>query len=324
MESDREGLDSRPHRLHRCSSATPCRGHIPLLLHLLWPTRDLAFAEHKAEAQEASRFVAQLRKLNAGWTFRVWTDDECDSLMATAMPERLRAWRGLTPRMKRFDAIRPLILHVHGGLYLDVDVDCSRPLAPLLADPSTALVLRADFHGSAPPPAYRRALGIASRDVVATGNMVMGSIARHPLWLYYLDAIFDAPPRNTSQAGTSVVGHTGSGGLERAVLAFLAAHPAQRRSLRLLTSAEFQNAPRAPAACPSPPCDRLFCRHVHSLSPVEAQPKGDDDAAPQLSDSHRRNLAHWRPRRPREAPRGAAAFRAREAHAANRLRVAHM
>lgn len=34
--------------------------------------------------------------------------------------------------VKRADALRPFILHAHGGTYLDLDTECYRPLEPSL------------------------------------------------------------------------------------------------------------------------------------------------------------------------------------------------
>ena len=78
-----------------------------------------------------------------------------------------------------------------------------------------------------------RAPGCASPPAMASGNNLMGGAARHPLWLYYLDQIYDRklPPQGGELV--SVATHTGNGALERAVFAFLADHPSHRGSVRL-------------------------------------------------------------------------------------------
>jgi len=291
---------------HECTPATPCRGPFPRVLHLLWPTRDFVFAGHAAETEEAGRHVGRLRQLNPGWELRVWTDEDCERLMRSAMPDRLRAWRDLTPKMKRFDAIRPLILHVYGGIYLDVDVECARPFDPLLADrPTTALLLRAPWKAANSHQKGLKCLklhdqracapGCASPPAMASGNNLMGGAARHPLWLYYLDQIYDRklPPQGGELV--SVATHTGNGALERAVFAFLADHPSHRGSVRLLAAHEMQNTQLGQADCgylvgENYSCSRLACRHVKSLSPVEIQEGGDDNAAKQRNLSRLRNL----------------------------------
>ena len=278
MSSGTGGGGAMPTAMHKCTTATPCHGAFPHTFHLLWPTRELTFPGRPAEEARIRRVVDRLRGLHPSWQIRVWTDADCEQLMIQSMPARLAAWRLLAPRLKQFDAIRPLILHEHGGIYLDVDVECSRPIDALLTRPSTALLLRADdpacFHRVTPE---YRAHSLSTRRPIASGNHIMGSIARHPLWLYYLDAIYSHEPPDTT-----VVGHTGNGGLERAVSAFLADHPEQRPSLRLLTCAEFQNTGQSGACARGAQCANLTCRHTNSLSPVETQPGGDDNQQGQL------------------------------------------
>ncbi|EOD09830.1 hypothetical protein EMIHUDRAFT_105556 [Emiliania huxleyi CCMP1516] len=277
---------------HACTAATPCRGIFPRTFHVLWPTRELTFGGHKTEEREARTSVARLKELQPEWAVRVWTDSDCEALMAEAMPGRMPLYRALAPKLKQFDAIRTLILHVHGGIYLDLDVLCTRPLAPLLlGSPTTALLLRADWPRQ--NVEYRSILNMTSHRVVASGNHIMGSIARHPLWLYYLDIIFDGqacPAPTKSECEGSVIMHTGNGALERAVFAFLANHPKQRPSLRLLGERAFLNESQYRGQRRNVYADgQLVCRHLHSLSPVESQPGGDDDTKGQLKRSARHN-----------------------------------
>ena len=56
---------------------------------------------------------------------RIWTDEECHEFMKQHFSHYYSDWISLRPKLKQWDAIRPCILWIHGGIYLDHDVDCN-------------------------------------------------------------------------------------------------------------------------------------------------------------------------------------------------------
>ena len=73
--------------------------------------------------------------------------------------------------IQRADAVRYFILHHFGGLYVDLDFECLKPLEPVLHG-------RSCVFGSEP-----RAHALAYRMPVIIGNALMASVLGHPLWL---------------------------------------------------------------------------------------------------------------------------------------------
>lgn len=170
-----EGALGRPTSAQRVMlSPNPTLGPIPRIFHVIWPNKNLSFPGKPREEEKARYWNKHLQDVNPGWEMRVWTDDECEQLVTRKFPGFLAAWKALTPKLKMWDAIRPIILHTHGGIYLDVDVQCNRAFEPLLENAS--LLLRANFH----PDKYKGP---------AMGNHIMGSAPHHPLWLNYLAGI---------------------------------------------------------------------------------------------------------------------------------------
>jgi mannosyltransferase OCH1-like enzyme len=55
---------------------------------------------------------------NPGWTRRLWDQQAAEALLAERYPWMLDTWRNLGSRVLQSDALRPLILHEYGGLYL--------------------------------------------------------------------------------------------------------------------------------------------------------------------------------------------------------------
>jgi len=95
----------------------------------------------------------------------------------------LDTYDGYQSAIQRADAARYFIAHRYGGFYLDLDYDCSKPLADLVSGYS--LVLSYKLGGN------------FSRGV---SNSIFGSSAGHPFWQVVFDVL-----RNRS--GTPLDGH---------------------------------------------------------------------------------------------------------------------
>lgn len=67
--------------------------------------------------------------------YMLWTDASSREFIANNYPWFLTTFDEYTYPIQRADAIRYFVLHYHGGIYLDLDVGCLRPLDPLLVFP---------------------------------------------------------------------------------------------------------------------------------------------------------------------------------------------
>ena len=63
---------------------------------------------------------------NPGWASRLWRDKDIPPLRNQAAYDGARSWA------QKADVARYEILLDHGGVYLDTDVECVRPLTPIL------------------------------------------------------------------------------------------------------------------------------------------------------------------------------------------------
>lgn len=102
---------------------------IPRLLHRVWvggAEMPPAFAE----------FGRGFERLHPKWEMRLWTDADLDELDITdAERRRARSASELS------NVVRYEVLRRHGGVYLDTDVECRRPLDDLLAGVSAFAAL---------------------------------------------------------------------------------------------------------------------------------------------------------------------------------------
>jgi inositol phosphorylceramide mannosyltransferase catalytic subunit len=94
-------------------------GPIPKVVHRVWlgdaPLPDAARA-----------YEETWREHHPGWDFRLWRDEDAPRLVP---PRALAACRS---RAEAANLLRYEVLRRFGGLYVDTDVECRRPLDPLL------------------------------------------------------------------------------------------------------------------------------------------------------------------------------------------------
>ena len=125
------------------------RQRIPRVLHRVWLGGDLP-AQHAAWGET-------LAEHHPGWEMRLWTEDDFDALGITERDlTRSRTASELSDLM-RFE-----ILARHGGVYVDTDVECLRPIDPLLRGVDA-------FSGIELPG--------------RVGTAVLGSVPGHPLFV---------------------------------------------------------------------------------------------------------------------------------------------
>jgi inositol phosphorylceramide mannosyltransferase catalytic subunit len=95
---------------------------IPRIFHQIWLGPDPFPREYEAYQRSWTRH-------NPGWELRFWTEEHLpDELRRPEAAERLRA------PTERSDILRLEVLWRFGGVYVDADFECLRPIEPLLEE----------------------------------------------------------------------------------------------------------------------------------------------------------------------------------------------
>jgi mannosyltransferase OCH1-like enzyme len=93
---------------------------IPRVIHQIWIGPDPLPEDHR-------RWIETWRSNHPSWEHRLWTEENLpQDPIRPEILERLRA------PVERADILRLEILYRHGGIYVDADVECLRPVDPVL------------------------------------------------------------------------------------------------------------------------------------------------------------------------------------------------
>lgn len=132
-------------------------------------------------------FAETWRRHNPDWTYKLWSQADMDDLVKRTFPELHDFYCTLPFDIQRWDLIRYLILYAEGGIYVDADIECFRPISPLLDGKEL-------FFGLEPPEHICIVNGKRQRAVC---NAFMGSVKGHPVWKFIVRKVQEAVNSHT-------------------------------------------------------------------------------------------------------------------------------
>lgn len=107
------------------------------------------------------------RKYNPSFGIRIWNQTEAHTFIETEYPWFLPTYDAYKHPIQRVDALKYFVMYHFGGVYMDLDVACRRPLEPLLQFPAW-------FPEASP---------------FGVNNDLMASIPRHSIFLEMTSAL---------------------------------------------------------------------------------------------------------------------------------------
>lgn len=142
---------------------------IPALIHQTWKDTDVP--------PEWQKWADSWRIHHPGWGYRLWTDADNRAFLQEHYPWFLPVYDGYPEAIMRADAIRYFLLDHFGGLYVDLDFECLKPVTEILDGHD--LVLGCE------PDAHTRLLLARRRGFDRiVGNAFIASRPGHPFWAH--------------------------------------------------------------------------------------------------------------------------------------------
>ncbi|MFE5947948.1 glycosyltransferase [Streptomyces sp. NPDC056480] len=142
---------------------------IPHIIHQTWKS---------AEVPPRWRaWVESWQRHHPSWEYRLWTDEDNRDFLHRHYPWFLPVYDGYPKGIMRADAIRYFLLDHFGGVYVDLDFECLRPLNGLIGGHGLILGYEPEAHAGMGLARERRIERIV-------GNAFLASRPRHPLWAH--------------------------------------------------------------------------------------------------------------------------------------------
>lgn len=161
---------------------------IPRLIHQLWKTHQVP--------PTYQRWQASWKKLNPGFSYKLWTDRDIEQLVEVDFPAYKSLFHSYRHKICQVDLARYLILKKFGGVYADLDFECLRPLDDLLEARQLVLGVEPAAHET-----LHKAVQEGMTRIVC--NAWIASIPEHPFWDHLLKDLL------SSAAEEDVLDNTG-------------------------------------------------------------------------------------------------------------------
>lgn len=97
---------------------------IPKIIHQTWKTETLP--------HPFNILADTWKELHPDWEYKLWTDEMNRELIRGHYPEFLERYDGYPRNIQRVDAFRYFVLLKEGGIYIDVDFECTTNISPLI------------------------------------------------------------------------------------------------------------------------------------------------------------------------------------------------
>ncbi|NES20688.1 MAG: glycosyltransferase [Symploca sp. SIO3E6] len=140
---------------------------IPKVIHQTWKNHHIP--------AEMIEFQQSWKNHHPDWEYRLWTDEDNRQFLQANYSWFLSIYDGYPENIFRVDAIRYFILMHHGGVFIDLDFECLRPLDELLDGKELLLGLEPDAHVQLLLPQARGLTHIVCPSLMA-------SRVGHPFW----------------------------------------------------------------------------------------------------------------------------------------------
>lgn len=110
---------------------------IPKIIHFIW-FQNLYNADNRPSQipVQGSHAPDLCRKFNPSYEIRMWNATSARTFIAEHYEWFLPVYDGYRYPIQRIDALKYFVLFHYGGVYMDLDIACRRPLDPLLQFPA--------------------------------------------------------------------------------------------------------------------------------------------------------------------------------------------
>lgn len=147
---------------------------IPRILHQIW------IGPNKIPI-EFHEYSETWRKLNPQWRMELWTDEKIENKLNL---KNSFLYNKATSYAEKADIARYHILFLYGGLYVDMDYECLKPIDKLMYENMDFIACKeADDYSKTVPTFYNNGLLACSKNHPIMEELIMKLSARYKTWV---------------------------------------------------------------------------------------------------------------------------------------------
>lgn len=146
---------------------------IPQLIHQIWSGIDEPLPDYFKCLGDT------WKEHHPTWEYILWDNQKMNRFIQDNYPHYWDIYNGFQYNIQRWDAIRYLILNKMGGLYVDFDSECLKPLDELFEGKECCFSIEPDEHGKV----FNKQLYF--------NNALMASVPDHPFMSEIVRYVFD-------------------------------------------------------------------------------------------------------------------------------------
>lgn len=144
--------------------------NIPKIIHQIW-------LDKLSMTQFFIKLTDTWKKQNPEWEYILWDKESSLFFLEDNFSVWIPFYEQLTYNVQRFDLLRYLILIKYGGIYVDADYDCLKPISNILENHDIAFGLEPEKYAKFHQSKY------------FLGNCFMASIPQHPFLIEFTEQV---------------------------------------------------------------------------------------------------------------------------------------
>ncbi|RKZ50162.1 MAG: hypothetical protein DRR16_10950 [Candidatus Parabeggiatoa sp. nov. 3] len=163
---------------------------VPKIIHQIWDDQNIP--------GWLAKYAASWLHFNPEWRYVFWTIDDLNAMVIKEFPSLLKTYNSLPLKIMKIDLARYCLMSKYGGVYVDLDFECYRPLGDVFT--KNKLTLSWEWPGATKPglTGDSDALSISRIEEhflsTATyehtlGNAILASNPSHALWTAVIGAL---------------------------------------------------------------------------------------------------------------------------------------
>ena len=101
--------------------------HIPKVIHQIW------YQGEENVPQEYRYYASTWKKYNKNYEYLLWDQDSINQLICKMYPKYVELYEALPTMIQKIDFSKYCIIYAYGGIYVDMDCECLKPIDSLFS-----------------------------------------------------------------------------------------------------------------------------------------------------------------------------------------------